>query len=815
MMPAGEAVEAFDTSFDFSYYLNASDSKANLTARVLQPYLDEIQSKTGRKFVNPGHVWRGGRDLPLGGEADIYPSLAFNTPVDVDPRSQEERFDSAFDEIVTYIQETKDLYDSDSKIHQLTPMRLQSLLVEEAQNIRNAYLFNDERAFGWGDIGTDLAAGFTAAAVDPINMAAVFTPFALGPGLAQTVIQRLGTELVLALGSEVVIQSDIEKLYKEVGLEYTDEQFWTNVFAAGGGSLLLGGAIETLLASPKIVKGTKIKIVNYLDKRQQQKQGTQSTPLTLVVDGKIVNSQGTQSTRVEEILDAADTADTINKQTLDQNPLPDDPNDVKFQQHMMDAKKAIINEDFSELEFADQMKIIDELHHDKNNLAFTILNPEEIDFDAKLFQFKAGADEKGLLDTLMGVERWDDTFSGNVVVFEKADGTRIIADGHQRLGLAKRILADKNYKGPKPRLSAIVFKESDGFTPEFVRVQAGAKNLAEGSGSIVDAARLYKVAPAFLEKMLPPNSRLLKYGRGMAALHDDVLRAVDAGVVPGRYASFIGQYFTDKAEQLAVLDVLAKANPANLMEAESIVANVKMAGFQKADQAGLFSDDMIAASLFKERAKILSSTLGGMQSNKKLLNTLVEKSNIIEQYGNKLNKLNNAEKKDLYGQIIETIKHNANNAGPIADELTAVTERFGRGEIDLATATKQFEQAVRRRITSGDLRGIPVSQARVFNDNEAQTNSATKPGQQLNKEQLDKYNDDIFGNKLDEEIEALNNEVKDIYDDLDKSGYKDIKKEQIMEVENIDGTIVQKKSIDEMTEEMDFADAAIKEFKDC
>lgn len=796
MMPAGEAVDAFDTSFDFSYYLNASDAKANLTTRVLQPYLDEIQSKTGRQFINPGNIWRVDKDYPLGGEADIYPSVTYNTPVDVDSRSQDERFDSAFDEILTYIQETKDVYDPNSKIHQLTPMRLQSLLVEEAQTIRNAYLFNDERAFGWGDIGTDVAAGFTAAAVDPINMAAMLAPFTLGPGLAQTVVQRLGSELVLALGSEVVIQSDIENLYKEVGLEYTDEQFWTNVFAAGGGTLLLGGAIETLLASPQIARATKTKIVKYLDKREQAKRGVESN-------------------RVEETLDAAELADDINEQTLNQSPLADDPNDVNFQQNMMDAKQAIINGDFTQLEFEAQLKIIDELHHDTNNLAFTILDPEEIDFDAKLFQFKGGADEQGLLDTLMGVEKWDDTFSGNVIVFERADGTLIIADGHQRLGLAKRLKADKNYKGPKPRLSAIVYKEVDGFTPEFVRVKAGAKNIAEGSGSVVDAARLYKVAPAFLDKMLPPNSRLVKYGRNMAKLHDDVLKAIDAGALPGRYASFIGQYFSDRAEQLAVLDVLVKAKPANLGEAEAIVAQVKMAGFNKADQGGLFSDDMIAASLFKERAKILTNTLGGMQNNKKLLNILVEKSKLIEQYGNKLNKLNNAEKKDLYGQIIETIKHNANNAGPIADELSAITQRYGRGEIDLATATKEFEEAVRRRIASGDLGRLPVSQARVFNDNEAQTHSVTKPGQQLNKEQLDKYQDDIFGEKLDQDIEDMSQEVKDIYDDLEQNGYEGIKQEQVLEVENLDGTVIEKKSINEMTEEMDFGDAAMKEFKDC
>ena len=81
--------------------------------------------------------------------------------------------------------------------------------------------------------------------------------------------------------------------------------------------------------------------------------------------------------------------------------------------------------------------------YDSDNLDRTIyrFDPDEIEVDAELFQFKEGGDEFGVTDRLQGITKWMPDQAGTVVVYEYADGRRFIADGHQRLGLAKRIKA--------------------------------------------------------------------------------------------------------------------------------------------------------------------------------------------------------------------------------------------------------------------------------------------------------------------------------------------------------------------------------------
>ncbi|WP_163616728.1 DUF1015 domain-containing protein, partial [Klebsiella pneumoniae] len=56
--------------------------------------------------------------------------------------------------------------------------------------------------------------------------------------------------------------------------------------------------------------------------------------------------------------------------------------------------------------------------------------------------YKGGGDIEGVTDRLRSVSQWDPLASGKVLVFEATDGTRYVADGHQRLGLAKRLAAE-------------------------------------------------------------------------------------------------------------------------------------------------------------------------------------------------------------------------------------------------------------------------------------------------------------------------------------------------------------------------------------
>jgi hypothetical protein len=89
------------------------------------------------------------------------------------------------------------------------------------------------------------------------------------------------------------------------------------------------------------------------------------------------------------------------------------------------------------------------------------LDPSRIKADPEVFQFKSGGDEKGVTDRLKSVAKWNPVAAGKAMVFERADGSHVIADGHQRLGLAQRLMSGGE-KGIK--LDAYVLRERDGWT---------------------------------------------------------------------------------------------------------------------------------------------------------------------------------------------------------------------------------------------------------------------------------------------------------------------------------------------------------------
>lgn len=73
----------------------------------------------------------------------------------------------------------------------------------------------------------------------------------------------------------------------------------------------------------------------------------------------------------------------------------------------------------------------------KSNISIETFEPEDILVDAKTFQFKEGGDEFGVLPKLQGTKDWNPIAAGTVTIYENAQGQKFIADGHQRLGLAK------------------------------------------------------------------------------------------------------------------------------------------------------------------------------------------------------------------------------------------------------------------------------------------------------------------------------------------------------------------------------------------
>lgn len=337
-----------------------------------------------------------------------------------------------------------------------------------------------------------------------------------------------------------------------------------------------------------------------------------------------------------------------------------------------------------------------------SNLA--VLQSEDlagVGVDARTFQFKDGGDAQGVTDRLRGVTSWEPERAGVALIYEYADGRRVIVDGHQRLGLAKKLAAD----GQRIELPVRILREVDGITPAQARARAAIKNISEGSGTPLDAAKVLRdlgKAPADLN--LPPNSALVRQGDGLSRLSNDAFGMVVNERATQAQGALVGSIVKDSALHADILSLVARLKPRNAFEAESIIRQADAAGATQEVQTSLFGDEVVSQSLYLERARVLDQAVKQVREDRATFNVLLERSERIVAAGNELDAQANAKRLQESGVLMQYVQRQANMKGPISDALTkaaADLKRTGKP----GPAVKDFLAAVRKGIERGDLDG--------------------------------------------------------------------------------------------------------------
>lgn len=360
-------------------------------------------------------------------------------------------------------------------------------------------------------------------------------------------------------------------------------------------------------------------------------------------------------------------------------------------------------------------------------MEFQRFDPDELTVDAGLMQFKAGGDAMGVTDRLQGVETWNPMLAGRVVVWAADDGRMLIADGHQRMGLARRIRAAD--PAQRPMLDAIVLREADGFDAESVRVWAALKNIAEGTGTAIDAAKIMRgMGVDEAMKFVPPRSALVRDGAGLARLGDDAFGAVVNELVNPGHAAIVGRLATDPGEQKALIDLLIRLKPESMAQADSIVRQGKAAGFNTETQTDMFGSLDVTASLMMERARVLERGLGELKKLKQVFSTTARNADTLDAAGNRINREASAQEALDNAQAIDIVNRLAFRSGPIGDALDAAARRLAEGG-RIGDVVRDFVGAV-RGIDLGDLTRLAGSGADAADGRIADGSGRPSDGQQ-------------------------------------------------------------------------------------
>ena len=316
--------------------------------------------------------------------------------------------------------------------------------------------------------------------------------------------------------------------------------------------------------------------------------------------------------------------------------------------------------------------------------AFETVNPMELEVDPARFQFKSQTDEQGVSKALKGIKTFEPFKAGGALVWEDKSGKRFIVDGHQRVALAKRAVA----AGQDPAdvyMSAYVVREADGVTAEMATGMAALKNIAEGTGSAVDAATVIRemgpeAQPAI--DNLPPTRELVKQGKALANLDKEAFGKIVNEVIDPKHGAIVGELIPeDAALQNAAIEVLRKTEPANATIARSIVDQVRTAGTEVQATEDLFGETTMAESLYLERGRVLDSALRAARRDKATFKTLTSRETSITGTGkNVLDRAANEAKISDADAALTALSTLANTKGPVSDALTEAARRVKAGE---------------------------------------------------------------------------------------------------------------------------------------
>lgn len=327
-------------------------------------------------------------------------------------------------------------------------------------------------------------------------------------------------------------------------------------------------------------------------------------------------------------------------------------------------------------------------------------DPAQMQTAPDVFQYKSGGDAAGVTDRLRGVATWDPASSGKAIGYQADDGSLFIADGHQRLALAQRLIR----QGLPASMDGLLFRSADGWSPGEVRTIAALKNVREGQGTPLDAAKVFRDAPAAMnDDSLPVSGDFMRQAKGLARLSPEAFGAVVNDVIPQNQAALIGELAAARPDlHEPLVGLLHAGEPSNLDEAHAMIHEALLDDWvrQQGAQSDLFGDTP-TQSLAIGRARLRAWLVKSLRGDTRLFGQLVKHADAIEAGGNTLARDANEAALATNQTALELIAKLGMRTGEIGDAMTAASREISDGT-RVADAAKGVLARLRRALNAGE-----------------------------------------------------------------------------------------------------------------
>ena len=355
----------------------------------------------------------------------------------------------------------------------------------------------------------------------------------------------------------------------------------------------------------------------------------------------------------------------------------------------------------------------------------------DIEVRPDIFQFKAQDEESGvnLQEKLQG--KYDKNLAGTIGVWKDTQGELgekgkvYVVDGHHRMEFAKR----------NGEVDMNVFY-IDAPTAKDARVIGAKANIAQGRGTSIDAAKVYKEATPEQLEGFKPTSRVAKEGAELAKLEDSIFNLVVQGKLEIPTAIAISKVPKEKQESFykAIKRIQDSGaitmTPKGLMVMADKIVNGNVA-VNKVQEMDLFGTTETEELLLAEQSQLESDIKDELAKDAKILGSANKNKEVLEKANNVLDLEANAklaQSSKLASGLFDTYK----NRSSVADIIKKATT-------DLQSAKGRKERIAIREKASADVKkAIEAELKNDFNGgkekvNEPQSKSVSEQGQEPTK----------------------------------------------------------------------------------
>jgi len=268
---------------------------------------------------------------------------------------------------------------------------------------------------------------------------------------------------------------------------------------------------------------------------------------------------------------------------------------------------------------------------------------------------------------------------------DPADGKTYVVNGHKRHAWALRDNA------PTMRVRYI-----EAATAEAAKVFGAVKNIAQGSGTPVDAARLFRqtglTAEELLAQGLDLTGAVARDGMNLSRLSDTLFHEVAIGKLPVERGALIGELLPDHADQAALIKALAKRENVTNDVLREFIKQAQGAPKTEVTQRNLFGDEVIRTNLLLEKAEVSAyirqqlrqdqAAFGGAAKHAERLRA---GNNIIDEATSRAIATEARQIQDIYDRLSEY-------KGPVAEALNEAAGRIANGESKSTVKAETYQR---------------------------------------------------------------------------------------------------------------------------